>query len=114
MSCDISAFTNLDSTDPDQATQLLQECTNALTDPMLWFWTIAFTIVGALVGAMIGKRKNAVARDVILGAALGPIGWIISWYLPAHVAKPRCPACQQEVDAADAHCRYCGARVKPS
>lgn len=114
MSCDLSALANLDPTDPDQANQILQECTNAVTDPTLWFWTIAFTLVGAVVGAWIGKRKNAVARDAILGATLGPIGWIISLCLPVAKPKPACPSCQREVDAADAHCRHCGAKLRPS
>jgi hypothetical protein len=112
VSCDISALTSLDPTDPDQATQLLQECTHMLADPMLWFWAIVFTVVGAAVGALIGRRKNAVTRDAILGAALGPIGWIISWTLPASKPKPACPACKRDVDASDAHCRYCGLKLK--
>jgi hypothetical protein len=114
MSCDLSALTSLDPTDPDQANQLLQECTAAATDPTLWFWTIAFTVVGAVVGAWIGKRKNAVTRDAILGATLGPIGWIISWCLPAPKPKPTCPACKGEVGAGDAHCRHCGAKLRSS
>src|SRR5580765_7445122 len=117
MSCDLSALTSLDPTDPDQANQLLQECTAAATDPTLWFWTIAFTVIGAVVGAWIGKRKNAVVRDAILGAALGPIGWIISLCLPARSNPPpkkskrNCPACRKEIDPGDAHCRHCGAKL---
>jgi len=111
MSCDFSALANVDLADPEQATQLLQECTATLMDPMLWFWAIAFTVVGAAVGAWIGRRRNAVVRDTILGAALGPIGWIISWYLPPAKPIPACPACKREVGAADAHCRHCGAKL---
>jgi len=114
VSCDLSALTSLDPTDPDQASQLLQECTAAATDPALWFWTIAFTLVGAVVGAWIGKRRNAVTRDAILGATLGPIGWIISLCLAAPKAIPTCPACKGEVGAGDAHCRHCGAKLRPS
>jgi hypothetical protein len=113
MSCDFSALSNLDPTDPDQAPRLLEECTRVLTDPTLWFWAIAFTVIGAVVGAWIGKRKNAIARDTLLGAALGPIGWIISLVLPAVKPKPACPACAGEVGAGDAHCRHCGAKLKP-
>ena len=63
MTCDISALTALDPTEPDQATQLLQECTRTLTDPTLWFWAIALTVVGAVVGAWIrlAKSKSAPA-----------------------------------------------------
>ena len=114
MTCDISALTALDPTDPDQATQLLQECTRTLTDPTLWFWAIALTVIGAVVGAWIGKRKNAVTRDTLLGATLGPIGWIISLALPMAKPKATCPACQREVDVSDAHCRHCGANLRTS
>jgi hypothetical protein len=111
MSCDINALNAIDPDDPGQAAQMLQECTHALMDPTLWFWAIAFTVIGAVVGAWIGKRKHAVARDALLGAALGPIGWIISLMLPAAKAKPACAACKREVDSADAHCRHCGAKL---
>jgi hypothetical protein len=114
MSCDIDALLKVDPNDADQAMQMMQECTHTLMDPMLWFWAIAFTVIGAAVGAVIGKRKNAVKRDLILGAALGPIGWIISLALPVAKAKPTCPACQREVDLGDAHCRHCGTKLKGS
>jgi hypothetical protein len=113
MSCDFAALANLDPSDPDQANRLLQQCTSTLTDPWLWFWAIAFTVVGAVVGVWIGRRKNAVGRDALLGAALGPIGWIISLCLPAvKTPPPACPACKRAVDARDAHCRHCGAKLK--
>lgn len=112
MACDLSALANLDPGDPEQAARLLDECTRALESPSLWIWTIVLTIACAAVGAMIGRYKNAVVRDAILGAALGPIGWIISLCLPASKPTPRCPACGGEVGASDAHCRHCGAKLK--
>ena len=114
MSCDLSALNALDPTEPDQATQLLQECTHTLMNPALWFWAIALTVIGAVVGAWIGKRKNAVTRDLLLGATLGPIGWIISLMLPAARAKSACSACKREINAGDAYCRHCGAALAPS
>jgi hypothetical protein len=111
MSCDFSALANVDPADPDQAEQLLQQCTAALTDPNLWLWAVAFTVVCAAIGALIGKYKNAVVRDAILGAALGPIGWIISLCMPVAKPKPVCPACKHSVDVDDAHCRHCGAKL---
>ena len=113
MACDFSALSKLDPGDPEQASQLLEQCTAALSDPKLWIWTLVFTVFCALVGAMIGRYKKAVARDTLLGAALGPIGWIISLCLPAHKPKPRCVACGREVVSGDAHCRHCGAKLSP-
>ncbi|MDR3387075.1 MAG: hypothetical protein P4L92_08500 [Rudaea sp.] len=113
MSCDFTALANIDPSDPDQANALLQQCSGALTDPNLWLWAIVFTIVCAAVGALIGKYKNAVVRDTILGATLGPIGWIVSLCMPVVKPRPVCPACKRAVDAGDRHCRHCGTALAP-
>lgn len=114
MACDFSALSNLDPTDPDAAQRLLEQCTATLTDPTLWIWAIVFTVACAAVGALIGKYKNAIARDTLLGLALGPIGWAISLLLPARKPPMKCSACGKVVDAADKHCRHCGAAISPS
>lgn len=114
MSCDLTTLATVDTSDVEEMMQVIDQCKSAALDPRLWFWTIAFTIVGAVVGAWIGKRNNAVWRDALLGAALGPIGWVISYFLPAPKPKPRCPACRRDVDAGDAHCRHCGAALRTS
>ena len=111
MACDLSSLSNIDTADPQQLNDMLQQCTAALTDPGLWIWSIVITIACALVGALIGKYKNAVVRDTILGAALGPIGWIISLLLPAQKPKPICPACHKVLEIGDVHCRHCGAKL---
>lgn len=111
MSCDFSALANVDPADPDQANALLQQCTAALIDPSLWWWALAFTVACAAVGALIGKYKNTIVRDAVLGAVLGPIGWVISLCTPVAKPKPACPACKRVVDAGDAHCRHCGAKL---
>ncbi|HZP67322.1 MAG TPA: hypothetical protein VFB32_13560 [Rudaea sp.] len=111
MACDFSALANIDPADPDQAQSLLEQCTQTLMSPELWLWAIGITVVGGAVGWWIGRRKNTVTRDVLLGASLGPIGWIISWLLPAPKPKPACPACRKPVDGGDAHCRHCGAKL---
>ncbi len=114
MSCDLDALNNIDSGDADQLDALMQQCTSSLLSPELWYWAIAFTVIGAIVGAIIGKYKNAVVRDAILGAMLGPIGWIIS-LLRAPAKKPAaCPGCKRPIDAGDAHCRHCGAKLRPA
>lgn len=114
MSCDFTALSKLDPTDPDATQRLLEQCTATLTDPTLWIWAIVFTVVCAAVGALIGKYKNAVARDTLLGLALGPIGWAISLLLPARKPPAKCGACGKTADAGDKHCRHCGATLCPS
>lgn len=109
MNCDFTTLSRVqESGDPDEAMNMLQQCGAALSDPTLWYWAIAFTLICALVGALIGKHKNAIARDTILGLALGPIGWIISLLLPAIRPKPVCPTCKCSIDTGDKHCRHCG------
>ena len=108
MACDFSALANLDTGDPEQATAVLEQCLVVLTDPRWWIWGMVLTFLCALVGAWIGKYKNAVVRDAVLGAALGPIGWIISLLLPKRAAPRTCPQCAKPVDARDVHCRHCG------
>jgi hypothetical protein len=112
MTCDLSALSKVqDAGDPEQAAELLAECTAVLADPSLWIWAIVFTIVCGVVGALIGRHKNAIARDTMLGLLLGPIGWVISLILPARTPQPKCAACGKPVDAGDRHCRHCGALV---
>ena len=111
MACDFSALDQIDTSDPEQAQALLQECTKALLSPELWAWAIGLTVVGALVGAWIGKKKNAVARDTLLGAALGPIGWIISAYLPARKPIKKCSSCGTQIAPTDAFCKSCGKKL---
>lgn len=112
MDCNLATLATADTADVEQMMLLMDQCTKALTDPKLWIWALVLTIVGGAVGALIGKRKNAVGRDVILGAALGPIGWIISLCLPVARPKPVCRVCGKPVETGDAHCRHCGAKLK--
>jgi hypothetical protein len=114
MACDFSALNQIDTSDPEQANALLQECTAALLSPDLWAWAIGLTLVGAIVGALIGRKKNTIVRDMLLGAALGPIGWIISVKSPAPTPQKKCPSCGVIVAASDAFCRTCGTALTPS
>lgn len=110
MSCDWLALLHIESvSDPAEALDTLTVCAS---DPQLWIWGILGTVACAVVGALIGKYKNAVMRDTVLGAALGPIGWIISAFLPKQKPAAKCPACGRNVEAKDAHCRHCGAALR--
>ena len=111
MACDLATLSSIDTQDVAQLMQVVDECTRELADPKLWFWALLITLVCGAIGAAIGRYKNAVVRDAILGAALGPIGWVISVLLPATRPKPQCPVCRREVAVGDAHCRHCGAKL---
>jgi hypothetical protein len=111
MACDFSALDQIDTSDPTQLDSLMQECTSALLSPELWAWAIGITIVGAIVGAWIGRKKNSMVRDALLGAALGPVGWIISMRLAARKPPKTCPACGVLVAESDAYCKSCGRKL---
>jgi len=110
MACDFATLATADTGDPEQLMLLIDQCTKLVTDPKLWFWALVLTIVCGAVGAWIGKYKNAVVRDAILGAALGPIGWIISLFLPVAKPTPQCKVCRKPVELRDTYCRRCGAK----
>jgi hypothetical protein len=117
MACDFGALANVDPADPDSGAELMQQCMAVVFDPVLWAWAVGLTVVGGLGGMLIGKYTGAMRRDVILGIALGPFGWIVSGIL--YVAQPKvakvplCPKCGGLVDRGDAHCRHCGADLRP-
>jgi hypothetical protein len=111
MACDFSAMDLIDMSDPEQANALLQECTRTLLSPELWYWAIGITVVGAIVGAWIGWKRNTVWRDALLGAALGPIGWIMSAKMAPPKPPKKCTSCRTVVAATDAFCKSCGKKL---
>ncbi len=111
MACDLSALDQIDPNDPEQANALLQECTKALLSPELWYWAIGITVVGAIVGAWIGWKRKTVWRDALLGAALGPIGWLMSARMSAPKPPKKCPSCATVVAPTDAFCKSCGKKL---
>jgi len=53
-------------------------------------WFLLWLVVGGGIGAAIGSAKDNGGSGFVLGALLGPIGWIIA----ALLDYPRkCPAC---------------------
>jgi hypothetical protein len=111
MACDLSALDQIDTSDPEQANALLQECTKAMLSPDLWAWAIGLTVVGAIVGAWIGWKRKTVWRDALLGAALGPIGWIISAKMAPPKPPRKCASCGTLVAPTDVFCKSCGKKL---
>ncbi len=111
MACDLSALDQIDTSDPGQLDSLMQECTSAIFSPELWAWAIGLTVAGAIVGAWIGRKRNSMLRDALLGAALGPVGWVISLRLAKRPAERKCPGCGVVVAESDAYCRNCGRKL---
>jgi hypothetical protein len=82
-----------------------------MMDMVDWWLLIAVTVIGIVGGGLIGWRRGTFWRDVALGAALGPLGWIVSFVLPARVRV--CLACGHRNAARDAVCRRCGDALPP-
>lgn len=82
-----------------------------LMDLVDWWLLIALTAVGIAGGALIGWWRGTFWRDVALGAALGPIGWIVAFVLPARVRT--CLACGHRNGPKQATCTRCGDALPP-
>jgi hypothetical protein len=87
LECGFGALAHFDPADPDAAQALLRKCLDALLDPALWLWALGLTAVCAAIGALIGARRGRWLLGAVWGAALGPIGWIVAWFLPAPAGK---------------------------
>lgn len=65
-------------------------------------------VVGGIVGAAIGWSKNAVLSSAVIGAALGPIGWIVAVVSGGNLKK--CSQCAESVKPEAIICKHCGSR----
>lgn len=93
----------LNLSDPAAGRVLLQRLLH-LVD---WWFVLWLELGFAAVGALIGWAKGAMLRGALLGALLGPVGWVIS--LLSKSKLPECPACGRGNLAGARRCRHCGA-----
>jgi hypothetical protein len=75
---------------------------------LILFWAI----INALVGAAIGQRKKAVGACVTVSILLGPIGWIISFFIEGDVRK--CPFCAETIQDRAVVCPHCRRDLAPA
>jgi hypothetical protein len=66
----------------------------------LWF------LIAGGIGAAIGARKNRTAFGLLVGAIVGPLGWLVVLVMPSNF--PKCPACKGDVIAGATKCKNCG------
>lgn len=48
----------------------------------MWVYWLASTVVFAVIGGLLGRRVAKVREGVMLGVLLGPLGWIVLFFLP--------------------------------
>ena|ERR1700678_2067315 len=69
---------------------------------------LLWAIIGGFIGAGLGREKNQSASGLVWGALLGPIGWIIVYFLPHR--GPKCPECLAPIAPDARKCRHCGSQ----
>ncbi|MFI5166718.1 MAG: hypothetical protein ACHQQS_08870 [Thermoanaerobaculales bacterium] len=68
-------------------------------------------IISAFIGAVVGQSKNRSAEGVVYGCLLGPLGWLIAFYLSDK--SLRCPACSEKIQPGASICPHCRHSLAP-
>jgi len=68
-------------------------------------------VVCAIIGGVIGASRNNVGSGVIWGALLGPIGWILVFFLDQ---RDKCTECRGPIPDGATRCQHCGVYVRNS
>jgi hypothetical protein len=71
-------------------------------------FALCYVVVGAGVGLAIADVRGIKVGGAVLGAVLGPIGWLILLCLET---RPRCPACLGRVNVGARQCCHCAAEL---
>lgn len=74
-----------------------------------WWLLLWLTLLCMAVGGLIGWRRGTFWRDVALAAALGPLGWVVSFLLP--VPTRACGRCGRRNPMKVVTCSHCGAAM---
>lgn len=97
----------IDPDAPDASVQLFLRLMGTID----WCLLLWITLIGIVGGALIGWWRGTFWRDVALAAALGPLGWIVSFTLPA--ASAVCRRCGKASARKAAVCTRCGGALHP-
>lgn len=107
--CSLETLQRLDATAPGAVQALLDACLGVLLDPVLWTWLLLAMLACGLAGLWIGWLRGRWLAGLLWGAALGPVGWLVTGLLP--VRGPACPACSRPNPPAVRSCRHCRASL---
>lgn len=72
-------------------------------------YVLLWVVGGAAIGAIIGHLRQATGRGLLLGAILGPIGWVAVGVGAG--ARRDCPSCSRSIPLRASTCRHCGVDV---
>lgn len=67
---------------------------------------IFWAVVGGLVGYLCGQSRGQAGAGCLVGAVLGPLGWLLT--LCSKDMRPKCRECRGVVEAGARRCRHCG------
>jgi hypothetical protein len=83
------AVAGVDPSAPDAFWQIYAHLLALVPWEVLWWWNLAFALVGALLGYWRGSWR----RGLAWGLVLGPIGWLVTVFRPAaaHRLPPPLP-----------------------
>ena len=98
----------IDPDAPDASLQLFLRIMGLID----WWLLLWLTLLCMAVGGLIGWRRGTFWRDVALAAALGPLGWIVSFLLP--LPTRACTRCGRPNLLKKTECAHCGAAVHNS
>jgi hypothetical protein len=66
-------------------------------------------VVCAFIGAWIGEAKGRRSAGFFLSLLLGPLGILITCFLPAEEKRSLCHRCKKQVTMGSPFCPSCGA-----
>jgi DNA-directed RNA polymerase subunit RPC12/RpoP len=79
--------------------------TKPMDDNGVLLYIGVWMIVGGLVGALIGATRNNREAGFFLGLLLGPLGWIIAFFVDA---RATCAQCKEPINEGATKCPHCG------
>ena len=72
---------------------------------------LAWLMIGSFLGFLIGRNRGQPIGGALLGALLGPIGWLIA-LLSSDKSRAPCPACKELIKADATVCPFCRSAVQ--
>jgi hypothetical protein len=77
-----------------------------------WILIGLIAVLGGIVGLFLGENRRGLPLvGLLLGALLGPVGWLLVLVLPDH--RRPCPVCGEKLLSDEPVCPECGHELPP-